>query len=593
MNFDHMKGVSSNENWCVIIQSFPSKLRKELVKQVADIFGLDKKDAEQAFRNTPLILLDGLSFSTAARIKNFFAKVGANVETTSHEMIKKNCYQILWSEMPDLSFFLKDEAPAAGARPAKPAPVLPATPEKATKPEESSPAEKPPVPAKHAFSFLRQQTPEPAPATAETPARSAPKPAAAPEPAPEPKADTQEQAVTPEPASLWEKRAKELSSRLAKIQDEKQQQQQQQQIQASREQDRLKEDMQAKLAAEKQQAEQPAQEREQAQSSPGATEESAVREAERAKEQNEALLQTIKDLETRLGQKDSDLRTAQQRLGEFTQKEVGATARADQLQKTLDEKNAAITEGENLRAALQQEISQLTGKVGDLDGIAKHRQAELESMQAEVEKLCAKHDEERRALQSQTGDLNKKIEELEAVIREKQSSSDEIQRTIDELRSREAELQQQNGSLVHALNRADEMLRARESEMKERDRMLDEFEKKIGELIQQNQEVEAMRRENARFDAERSALLQEFESRFAEQEARILKVEEESRRARSRVERKLTAANRELGEWARGVEALKAGLQKLALFLVTDAPEVEKKSPLRASAPSKLQFPRT
>ena len=102
-----------------------------------------------------------------------------------------------------------------------------------------------------------------------------------------------------------------------------------------------------------------------------------------------------------------------------------------------------------------------------------------------------------------------------------------------------------------------------------------------------------MRRENADLTPNVPHCCRSLKAALPSKRRRILKVEEESRRARSRVERKLTAANRELGEWARGVEALKAGLQKLALFLVTDAPEVEKKSPLRASAPSKLQFPRT
>ena len=109
MQMDEMKAGAHTEDWSVILQSFPAKQKKELVKRICEIFELDKKDAEKAILNTPLILLDRLSFGMAGRIKNFLVKLGAVVEITNHEMIKKNCFQILWPEVPDLSFFLKDE----------------------------------------------------------------------------------------------------------------------------------------------------------------------------------------------------------------------------------------------------------------------------------------------------------------------------------------------------------------------------------------------------------------------------------------------------------------------------------------------------
>jgi len=65
------------------------------VKRLAEIFELDKHDAEQVLSNMPLILVDNLSFGLAARIKKFFQKIGAVAETTNHDMIKKNCFQIV------------------------------------------------------------------------------------------------------------------------------------------------------------------------------------------------------------------------------------------------------------------------------------------------------------------------------------------------------------------------------------------------------------------------------------------------------------------------------------------------------------------
>jgi hypothetical protein len=50
------------------------------------------------------------------------------------------------------------------------------------------------------------------------------------------------------------------------------------------------------------------------------------------------------------------------------------------------------------------------------------------------------------------------------------------------------------------------------------------------------------------------------------------------------MERKVAAATRELGEWVRGVEALRQGLQKLSMFIGSDAvtPDAGKKSPFRS-----------
>ena len=90
MAFEEIRMANSTENWCVIIQSYSPKLKKELVKKLVEVFDLEKKDSDQALSNTPLILLDNLSFGMAARIKNYFSKTGAVAETTNHDMIKKN-----------------------------------------------------------------------------------------------------------------------------------------------------------------------------------------------------------------------------------------------------------------------------------------------------------------------------------------------------------------------------------------------------------------------------------------------------------------------------------------------------------------------
>jgi hypothetical protein len=72
--------------------------------------------------------------------------------------------------------------------------------------------------------------------------------------------------------------------------------------------------------------------------------------------------------------------------------------------------------------------------------------------------------------------------------------------------------------------------------------------------------------------------------KFAEQEVRLAKDEEDHRRYRSRMDRKNAAATRELGEWIRGIDTLRQGLQKLILFLGSESAvlDSERKSNLRS-----------
>ena len=112
MSMNESRSIHAAEDWGVVLQSVPSRNKREIVKRLEEVFELDKRDAEQVLSNMPLILIDNLSFGLAARIKNFFQKIGAVAETTNHDMIKKNCFQVLWPQTPDLSFFMKNAVSA-------------------------------------------------------------------------------------------------------------------------------------------------------------------------------------------------------------------------------------------------------------------------------------------------------------------------------------------------------------------------------------------------------------------------------------------------------------------------------------------------
>ena len=55
------------EDWGVVIQSVPSKSKKDILKQIENVFHIDKRDAEQILGNMPLILIDVPPLQTSPR----------------------------------------------------------------------------------------------------------------------------------------------------------------------------------------------------------------------------------------------------------------------------------------------------------------------------------------------------------------------------------------------------------------------------------------------------------------------------------------------------------------------------------------------
>ncbi len=94
-------------DWAVIFQSVPSKTKKNVIKSLEENFDLESEDAAQVLSNMPLLLLDNVFSEEAKQVKEFFQESGVVVEITNHQMIKKNCFQIVWPERPDLAIFFK------------------------------------------------------------------------------------------------------------------------------------------------------------------------------------------------------------------------------------------------------------------------------------------------------------------------------------------------------------------------------------------------------------------------------------------------------------------------------------------------------
>jgi chromosome segregation ATPase len=195
-------------------------------------------------------------------------------------------------------------------------------------------------------------------------------------------------------------------------------------------------------------------------------------------------------------------------------------------------------------------------KVRELETELMQKTSAIEHLIQQKDELTHGKDGEKEALQGRISDA---------------------QRELESLRGRDQEWAKKAGSLERSVQEMKESLRSR-------DNVLAQFEKQMTELFEKVQEFESLRQEHAQLVQERATIRKSYDAKLVEQEVRLAKVEDEHRRYRSRADRKNAAATRELGEWVRGVDTVRQGLQKLILFLGSESAvlDTDKKSPLRS-----------
>ena len=523
------RSIHADEEWGVVLHSVPSKNKREIVKRLGEIFELDKRDAEQILSNMPLILVDNLSFGLAASIKKFFLNTGAVAETTNHDMIKKNCFQVLWPQTPDFSFFMKSETGPAEApvqekmSNAKPAEIPPVEKKAASyemKPEMPKIYETP-LPAKpvHETPMIVPHHP-PAPAK---PIQESPAIASHPHPVFEEKPAA---ALSSDVASDWERRAKELNEKLQKIHAEKQEMH----VQHAEETEKVKNEFQQRFEEEKKKSGEIAK----------AYEDLQKEELRKIHEEKQALHAQHAEATEKVKNE------FQQRIEQEKQKSEEIAKKAyEDLQKEAEKHEVLTREGEEWRSkatALGEKIRELETNLMQKTSAVEHLIQQKDDLTRQSEKVASETQHELSTLRNREQEFFRKIEGLERNVREMTES------------------------------------------LRSRDGVLAQFEKQILELAEKAQGYESLRQEHAQLAQERATIRQEYDEKFAEQEGRLAKSEEDHRRHRSRTDRKNAAATRELGEWIRGVDTIRQGLQKLILFLGSESAvlDSERKSTLRS-----------
>ncbi len=608
MTTSDMNFSNPSDDWSIILQSYPPKLKKELVRRISEIFDLEKKDAEQAISNTPLILLDNLSFGMAARIKNFFQKLGAVVETTNHEMIKKNCFQILWPETPDLSFFLKEETKSASKE------ASPAVPAKTSKEPEPSAVNPPEAPEREeAPSVMSQQAGQPAPQEPAVPAKDVEER--------ESLARGPAEPVIPKADDEWEKRAQELSKKLEGIPSEVEK--------AKREHDaKVRQGMPEEIPESAASVSGDADWRSKAtllservrnlEDDLIESKESSAQEIEELRSKISAGEDRIRDLEADLAQRvrDAELMGHEKESLNHQAAKVGDLAgQLDALRNALNEKASLVAERENRIAELQDQMKSWMAKVQENERILGERDGSLAALQGQMkdwthraqaaegalaelqdqmkmwtakvqenERALAEKDGSLTALQEQVRDWTNRAQSAEGTLGEKNQALEAVQNELNAMRERERELLQRADSLQRSVQAMEEDIRTRDEALKARDGILAAFENRVTELATTVREFEPIRAEHAQLVQELGTIRKEYETKIAEMEVRFAKTEDDHRRYRSRADRKIAAATRELGEWVRGVDALRQGLQKLVVFLGSESavPLTDKKTVVRS-----------
>lgn len=589
MGADESKSANALDNWCVILQSYASKKKKDLVKNLGEIFDLDPKDADAAISSTPLILLDGLPFAMAGRIKDFFRKTGAVVEITNHDMIKKNCYQIVWSARPSLSFFEKQENPETPA-PAAPVPVSAPSPAK-TLPLPANPAPaQPPVrpPRKSVFDRFRD-------------------------------ADKKKHDTKPVPGSepagpvSGVHAAKEFAEQMKKMEEKK-----------------PDSDLPLTPAppSPKPGLAQPV-------AGPGPKDvklpdDALIKDSDSRDDRVLQLEQLTRDLESLIGQKENRIKDLERALGVAQATEVESVGRIARLQQQVSELEKGLERGRDEQAGNQSVLDGQHARIAELDRVLAEKIREGDGLKNALQEIQAREadlnqrldalgrgmEEKERSLsekaqeaeglkhaaqefQAREAGLNQRLEELgrslgekERVLSEKNQENENLKHALHELEARESSSAQRAEALAKNLDELSRTLRQHEEALRARDERVAGFEQKIIEMTLQLQEFERVRQEHEQLVAERAVIRQEYDAKLSEQEIRLAKVEEESRRYRSRTERKNAAATRELGEWIRGIESLRQGLQKLIHFIGSDAAiQDPDKTTLRVGGAHRIQRP--
>ena len=91
---NNKKAQGEEQNWCAVLSPLRSEIDKKRVSQkISEVFTLSAEEASDLVANTPIILLDNLSRTVAAKVKEYFRASGAEILLTNDVFLKRKCYR--------------------------------------------------------------------------------------------------------------------------------------------------------------------------------------------------------------------------------------------------------------------------------------------------------------------------------------------------------------------------------------------------------------------------------------------------------------------------------------------------------------------
>lgn len=105
MLLGNKKKQEEEQNWCIVLTPLRNEIdKKKVARKISEVFYLSLEEALDLVSNTPIILLDNLSRTLAAEVKDYFRNEGAELVLTNDIFYKRKCYRTVWPETPNLSF---------------------------------------------------------------------------------------------------------------------------------------------------------------------------------------------------------------------------------------------------------------------------------------------------------------------------------------------------------------------------------------------------------------------------------------------------------------------------------------------------------
>lgn len=105
MLIGNRKIQAGGQNWFIVLNPLRSEIdRTKVAKEISKAFRIPLEEASDLVSNTPIILLDNLTYATALQVKQYFSALASDIIVSNDTLLRRRCYRTVWPTPPDLRF---------------------------------------------------------------------------------------------------------------------------------------------------------------------------------------------------------------------------------------------------------------------------------------------------------------------------------------------------------------------------------------------------------------------------------------------------------------------------------------------------------